>query len=86
MKLLLNKNKFIYNIALYQVGYEKCLPTHSFGPVIRDFYVMHLLVSGSGWLESEGKKISLHKGDLFLVPVGKSVRYYANPDVVSYYH
>ncbi len=80
MKLLLNKNKFIYNIALYQVGYEKCLPTHSFGPVIRDFYVMHLLVSGSGWLESEGKKISLHKGDLFLVPVGKSVRYYANPD------
>ena len=80
MKLLLNKNKFVYNIALYQVGYERCSSLHSFGPVVRDFYVMHLLVSGSGYLESDGKTITLKKGDLFLVPVDKSVRYYANKD------
>ncbi len=86
MKLLLNKNQFVYNIALYQVGYEKCSSLHSYGPVVRDFYVMHLLVSGSGYLESEGKRIALKKGDLFLVPVDRSVRYYANrEDPYEYY-
>lgn len=80
MKLLLNKNQFVYNIALYQVGYEKCEATHSFGPIIRDFYVLHFLIDGEGYIERGDEVIPLKKGDLFLVPTNDMVRYYANPE------
>ncbi len=80
MKLLLNKNQFVYNIALYQVGYEKCEANHSFGPVIRDFYVLHFITDGEGYIERGGEVIPLKKGDLFLVPTNDMVRYYANPE------
>ncbi|MBQ7995619.1 MAG: helix-turn-helix domain-containing protein [Bacilli bacterium] len=80
MKLLLNKNQFVYNVALYQVGYEKCGPHHSFGPILRDFYVLHFIVSGEGYIEQDNKVTKLKKGDLFLVPVNELVRYYSNPD------
>ncbi len=80
MKLLLNKNQFVYNIALYQVGYEKCEATHSFGPILRDFYVMHFIIDGEGYIERGNKKTALKKGDLFLVPVNELVRYYANAE------
>lgn len=86
MKLLLNKNQFAYNLALYQVGYERCAPNHSFGPVIRDFYVMHLIVSGQGFLEKKNKTIALKTGDIFLVPTNEPVRYYANSSMPYEYY
>ncbi len=74
------KSKYQYNFALYQLGYERCKKDHSFGPVIRDFYVLHLVVEGEGELTVENKRYFIKKGDCFLVPTNKISRYCSKSD------
>ena len=38
------------DLTLYQYGYEKCQPLHSFGPAVRNHYLFHYIVSGKGTL------------------------------------
>ena len=85
-KLLLLENKFQYNFMLYQIGYEACRPDHSFGPCIRDFYVLHFIVSGKGYFKVKDKVFELKKGDSFLVPARVVFEYCADPsDPYEYY-
>ena len=79
MQLYLMKCKYPLAFSFMQFGYEKCEPTPSFGPVIRDFYGLHYILSGKGYREAEGKRTPLKKGDFFLVPKGREVKYYADP-------
>jgi len=79
-KLLLLKSSYQYNFSLYQIGYEECPPHHSFGPVMRDFYVLHYIIDGKGTLEVDNHQYELNKGDLFVVPKNTLCRYFANPD------
>lgn len=51
-----------------QFGYEDCAPSHHFGPAVRDFWLLHYVVSGSGIFEREGERYSLRAGDLFVIP------------------
>lgn len=44
------------DLTLYQYGYEKCLPLHSYGPAIRNHYLFHYVISGKG-------SLSVDKGD-----------------------
>lgn len=41
------------DLTLYQYGYEKCDPLHSFGPFIRNHYLFHYIISGKGTLYSD---------------------------------
>ncbi len=85
-KLFLLENKFQYNFMIYQIGYEACRPDHSFGPCIRDFYVLHFIVSGRGYFKVKGSVFELKKGDCFIVPAGCVFEYYAEPtDPYEYY-
>lgn len=77
-KVLLLKTNYQFNLSLYQIGHEKCPPHHSFGPVMRDFYLLHFIVNGEGTLEVDNKQMQIKKGDLFLVPKGSVCRYFAN--------
>ena len=77
-KMFLPEGRFQYNFSIYQIGYEKCKPHHKFGPIIRDFYILHFIVSGSGYLNVDGKTEVVESGDLFLVPVNKRIEYCAN--------
>lgn len=36
------------DLTLYQFGYEKCKPYHSFGPYKRNHYLFHYVLSGKG--------------------------------------
>ena len=38
------------DLTLYQYGYEKCRPLHSFGPSIRNHFLFHYIISGKGTL------------------------------------
>ena len=40
------------DLTLYQFGYEKCAPLHSFGPFVRNHYLFHYVISGKGTLHS----------------------------------
>ena len=49
-------------------GSESCRKSWSFGPAIRDHWLLHYVVSGFGIFEREGKSYRLEPGDIFVIP------------------
>ena len=47
-------------------GLQRCEANYSWGPGVRDHYLMHYVISGSGIYEADGVSHELHAGDLFL--------------------
>ena len=46
-------SELFVDLCLYQYGWEKCRPSHSFGPISRDHYLFHYVISGTGTLMAE---------------------------------
>ena len=44
------------DLGLYQFGREKCLSSQSFGPAVRNHYLFHYVISGSGVLFADNSK------------------------------
>ena len=63
---------------VYTCGYEKCEPSHSFGPVIRSGYMIHSILDGKGIYLARGRKLELSAGDAFLIVPGEPVYYEAD--------
>ena len=36
-------NENFVNLTIYQYGWERCAPLHSFGPAVRNHYPFHLV-------------------------------------------
>lgn len=58
-----------YNLglAVYSCGIQRCLPSHSWGPAVRDHYLIHYIVHGKGKFSIRDKSWQLTAGDAFLV-------------------
>ncbi|MGN0181819.1 MAG: AraC family transcriptional regulator [Candidatus Ornithomonoglobus sp.] len=41
------------DLGLYQFGWERCKPAHSFGPAARNHYLFHYVISGTGTLMAQ---------------------------------
>lgn len=41
-------NRESRDLLVYQCGREECTPAHSFGPAIRDHFLIHYIIEGSG--------------------------------------
>ena len=54
-------NDFTRNIdaMIYTCGYENCAPGHSYGPVMRNGYLIHYILSGFGLYKARGKLFHL---------------------------
>lgn len=50
-----------------QCGQEKCAPGHSYGPAVRDYYLLHYVLSGTGTFTSHGVTHTLHAGQVFVI-------------------
>jgi len=46
-------NENFIDLCLYQYGWEKCAPSHSFGPASRNHYLFHYVISGTGTLMAD---------------------------------
>ena len=46
-------NENFIDLCLYQYGWEKCTPSHSFGPASRNHYLFHYVISGTGTLMAD---------------------------------
>ncbi|RPA59835.1 AraC family transcriptional regulator [Aerococcus agrisoli] len=68
-----DNNNFDLNIDHY--GYESCPPNYAFGPSVRNDYVLHYIIEGSGQFTIHDQVTALHAGDIFILP----------KDVVTYY-
>ena len=55
------------DLSLSFYGYEECTPNYSFGPAIRDTYVLHYITKGQGKFHYKGKIVDLKEGDFFLL-------------------
>lgn len=69
-------NNFDLNVDHY--GAEICEGNYSFGPTIRDNFVLHFIVDGKGKFTIDGQTIELGVGDMFILPKGKVTFYQAD--------
>lgn len=48
-------------------GYERCLPSHSFGPAVRKYYLIHFCLSGKGILYDKRGSHKIGAGQFFII-------------------
>lgn len=49
-------------------GYEANDPSHGFGPAIREYWLLHYVVSGFGVYDYDGKRYPVRPGEIFVIP------------------
>lgn len=79
-------NENFVDLGLYQFGWEQCGPAQSFGPVARNHYLFHYVISGSGTLmadDSKGNTQTYHirSGQGFLITPGQVTTYVSSKDL-----
>ena len=67
-------------LAPCNVGYEKCLPSHFFGPAVRTEWLLHYVLSGKGSFRTERGEYTLQKGDMFIIKPMEITYYEADAD------
>ena len=89
-----NENKQSYKqnytdnveLSIFNCGRESCQPGHTWGPGVRDHYLIHLVVSGKGVYQVGGVSHTLQEGDLFLAKPNQLITYAADEaDPWEYY-
>jgi len=66
------------DMNLYRCGMEDCRNGHSWGPAVRDHYIVHYILDGKGIYTVDGKSYHLQKHDGFLICPGTVVYYQAD--------
>ncbi len=83
--LTLFHDEYFMDLSIYQYGYEKCKPLHSFGPYVRNHYLFHFILSGKGLLitnDDNGNIVNnyIYAGTGFLIEPGHITTYSADQD------
>lgn len=76
-------NETFIDLGLYQFGWEKCDPSHSFGPAARNHFLFHYVISGTGILYADDSKgvtqtYSIKSGQGFMIFPGQITTYIAD--------
>ncbi|MFV0529203.1 MAG: helix-turn-helix domain-containing protein [Lachnospiraceae bacterium] len=66
------------SLSVYNVGRQKCSPGHSWGPGVRNHYLIHHVIAGRGCYQVAGVTYRLRAGDTFLIYPELEVLYYAD--------
>lgn len=71
------------DLGLYQCGWERCEPGHSYGPAKRNHYLFHYVISGTGRLMADDSAGITHNFDIrggqgFLIFPGQTNTYMAD--------
>lgn len=74
------KQNYTNNIELsiFNCGIERCAPGQTWGPGIRDHYLIHYIISGCGTYIVGKQQYHLQSGDTFLVYPNTEVTYFAD--------
>ena len=48
-------------------GIEKCKPNHSYGPTIREHFIIHMVIKGKGIYKTDTSMYHLSKGHFFII-------------------
>ncbi len=74
------KQQYIESVELsvYNCGMQKCEPLYTWGPGVRDHYLIHYVISGEGTFETQGRVHNVASGDVFFAKPGEIITYTAN--------
>lgn len=67
-----------FGMAVYNTGYQKCDSRYTWGPALRDHYLVHYISAGRGTYRCGSRTFTLHAGDMFLVFPSQVVSYTAD--------
>lgn len=65
-------------LSVYNCGFQKCEPLHSWGPGIRNYYLLHFVASGKGKFTVGAKEYNLSAGDGFVTVPNEMACYQAD--------
>ncbi|MBQ7369283.1 MAG: AraC family transcriptional regulator [Clostridia bacterium] len=65
-------------IFVRTIGWHKTPPSHAYGPAVRDYYLLHLIVEGKGSVERGSETVTLGAGEAFLICPDEVVTYRAD--------
>lgn len=68
------------DLKVYRCGIEECKPEYTWGPGIRDHFIVHCILSGAGSFSDGSSVWELKQGDGFIIFPGKLVTYMADKD------
>ena len=74
---VLNYNTY-YDLNLYEVGTYKCPPLYSYGPVVRNHYIVHYVYSGKGILTLDKQNYPVGSREIFVMPPNVTTFYQAD--------
>ena len=61
-------------------GYQCCTPGYSYGPTVRDYYVIHYIEKGKGTYIGENGEHAVNAGEAFLIRPGEVAYYEASKE------
>lgn len=68
------------DLNLYEIGCQKCPSGYSFGPIIRNNYVLHYILEGTGTLYLQDQAFPVSAGQAFVIPPKLVAHYAASND------
>lgn len=72
-------------LNLCQSGYEKCDSGYTYGPAVREFYIIHYVISGKGTLKTEDSFYQLSARQAFIIYPEEVTTYSADECEPWYY-
>ncbi|WP_240840885.1 AraC family transcriptional regulator [Acidaminobacter sp. JC074] len=73
-------------IKIYHAGYEDCKSGYAFGPFIRDHYLIHFVIKGTGIFKLDSEVYHIEKDQAFLIRPDQTTYYQADQNQPwSYY-
>ena len=76
--IIINKPEATADFSPLFSGEEICSPSHSFGPYVRDCYLIHFCLSGRGVLSDKNGEHKVEAGELFIIRKGETTTYRAD--------
>lgn len=67
-----------FGLNIYQYGHEVCASQHSYGPAVRQHYLLHYVIRGGGTLFSGNQRWPVRQGEAFLIHPHEITTYTAN--------
>ncbi|MBQ3047301.1 MAG: AraC family transcriptional regulator [Clostridia bacterium] len=68
------------DMTIYESGWENNAPGKSFGPYVRDYYLLHFVLEGKGTYIIDGKELAVKSNQVFLIPPNVTTTYFAHSE------
>ncbi len=73
-------NRTYHDINPINCGNEMCAPSHSYGPAVREYWLLHFVVSGNGVFRTQRGSYSLSENEIFIIKPYEVTYYEADKD------